>query len=493
MHNRRVARSTSRCGLIMLLWWPILATATASTLAAPPNVILVMADDQGWGDTGYNGHSHLKTPHLDRLAADGLVFRRWYAGAPVCSPTRGSCLTGRHPYRYGILTANRGHLPRRERTLPELLVSRGYRTGHFGKWHVGTLTTEVEDSNRGGPRNKRHFSPPWKNGFQVCFSTEAKVPTWDPLLKPQNAGRRWWNPITDTADAVPYGTRYWNQRGKPVNENTRGDDSRVIMDRAVPFIESAAKDKSPFLAVIWFHAPHLPVVAGPKYTALYADQPDYHRHYYGCITALDEQVGRLRATLDRLGIAENTMLWYSADNGPEGNDKAPGRTRGLRGRKRSLYEGGIRVPGIVTWPAVVAAGQTTDSPGVTSDYLPTVLDVLGVLPPRKFTPDGISLLPVLRGQRDWKRPQPILFESGGQTAAIDNRFKLVRHTGGGKKKKGQTGAAGKPTIELFDLLADPRETANVAADHPRVVEELSGKLKTWRASCRVSAARNADR
>ena len=185
------------------------------------------------------------------------------------------------------------------------------------------------------------------------------------------------------------------------------------------------------------------------------------------------------------------MLWYSADNGPEGNDKAPGRTGGLRGRKRSLYEGGIRVPGIVTWPAVVKAGQVTDCPGVTSDYLPTILDVLDHLPPRNFTPDGISLLPVLKGQRDWQRPEPILFESAGQTAAIDNRFKLVRRSSGGDKKKKK--AAGTATTELFDLLADPRETTDVAAAHPRVVKEFSAKLKTWQASCRVSAARNAAR
>ena len=185
------------------------------------------------------------------------------------------------------------------------------------------------------------------------------------------------------------------------------------------------------------------------------------------------------------------MLWYSADNGPEGNDKAPGRTGGLRGRKRSLYEGGIRVPGIVTWPAVVQAGRVTDCPGVTSDYLPTILNVLDHLPPRKFTPDGISLLPLLKGQRDWQRPEPILFESAGQTAAIDNRFKLVRRSPGGGKNKKKTAAGA--TTELFDLLADPRETHNVATDHPRLIEELSKKLKTWRASCRASAARNAAR
>jgi len=478
-------------GRPVCLCWLLLVTGPALAAvpdSVSPNVILVMSDDQGWGDTGYNGHPHLKTPHLDRLAADGLVFRRWYAAAPVCSPTRGSCLTGRHPYRYGILTANRGHLPPREQTLAELLAARGYRTGHFGKWHLGTLTTELQDSNRGGPRGRQHFSPPWKNGFQVCFSTEAKVPTWDPLRKPKTArGRRWWNPVVDAADAIAYGTRYWNHHGDSVDENTRGDDSRVIMDRAVPFIESAAQAGSPFLAVIWFHAPHLPVVAGPKYTALYAEHPDYHRHYYGCITALDEQVGRLRATLDRLGITENTMLWYSADNGPEGNARAPGRTKGLRGRKRSLYEGGIRVPGIVTWPAVVQAGRVTDRPGVTSDYLPTILDVLGIPLPGESTPDGTSLLPVLKDQPDWKRPGPIFFESAGQTAAIGHRFKLVRRGGGGRKNKTKTPPLA--TTELFDLLADPRETTDLAGDHPGRVAELSKQLKVWQASCRTSAAR----
>ena len=185
------------------------------------------------------------------------------------------------------------------------------------------------------------------------------------------------------------------------------------------------------------------------------------------------------------------MLWYSADNGPEGNDKAPGRTNGLRGRKRSLYEGGIRVPGIVTWPAKVKAGQVTDCPGVTSDYLPTILDVLDFLPPRKFPPDGVSLLPILEGRLDWKRPQPILFESAGQTAAIDNRFKLVRHRTG--HRKNQKKGAGKVVTELFDLPADPRETTNVAAHHPRVLEKLSAKLKAWQVSCQASAARNAAR
>ncbi|MBV6653778.1 MAG: sulfatase-like hydrolase/transferase, partial [Mameliella sp.] len=154
--------------------------------SGPANIILLMADDLGWGDTGYNGHTVLKTPNLDSMAANGAVFNRFYAASPVCSLTRGSCLTGRHPNRYGILSANIGHLPEEEHTLAELLKAQGYRTGHFGKWHLGTLTTDTLDANRGGkPKYKDEFAPPWLHGFETCFSTESKVPTWNPMKTPE--------------------------------------------------------------------------------------------------------------------------------------------------------------------------------------------------------------------------------------------------------------------------------------------------------------------
>ncbi|MBM4076939.1 MAG: hypothetical protein FJ267_15020, partial [Planctomycetes bacterium] len=138
-----------------------------------PNIVLMMADDLGWGDTGYNGHRILRTPHLDKMVEQGLKFNRFYSASPVCSPTRGSCLTGRHASRYGIKTANDGTLKDREICLAEFLSSCGYATGHFGKWHLGTLTTNLVDSNRGKPGNHQDFSPPWRHGFQTCFSTEA--------------------------------------------------------------------------------------------------------------------------------------------------------------------------------------------------------------------------------------------------------------------------------------------------------------------------------
>jgi len=410
-----------------------------------------MADDHGWGDTGYNEHDVLRTPHLDQMERDGLRFDRFYAAAPVCSPTRGSCLTGRHPYRYGIEFANDGHMRDEEITLAEALKPEGYATGHFGKWHLGTLTTEMKDSNRGRPGDAEHYAPPWEHGFDTCFSTEAKTPTWDPMKHPETG--------------EDYGTRYWTGAGEVATENLDGDDSRVIMDRAIPFIRDAAQNDEPFLAVIWFHTPHKPVVSGSPYTEMYGE----HAEYYGCITAMDDQMGRLRDELAALGIADNTMLWYASDNGPE-ND-TPGTTGPYRARKRSLYEGGVRVPGILVWPERIGEGRVTDVPCSTSDYVPTIMDALGLsMAERPY--DGISLMPLIDGKMQ-ERPKPIAFESKNQVALTDNRYKIYSGDGG-------------DTFELYDLVEDPSETNDIASEHPDKVVQMRAILEEWRASCRAS-------
>ena len=342
-----------------------------------PNVVLMMSDDQGWGDASYHGHPRLRTPHLDQMTADGIRLDRFYAAAPICNPTRGSVLTGRHPYRYGIFYANVGHMPPSEVTIAELLAQEGYATGHLGKWHLGTLSTTVVESNRGGPRGKQHYSPPGLNGFSEWFSAEAKTPTWDLMWKPRgNKGSQWWRPVADRTATLPYGTNYWHN-GKRATENLDKDDSRVIMDRVIPFIEQSVKQETSFLAVIWFHSPHLPVISGKKYTQPYSDLDPYVQQYYGCLAAMDEQVGRLRAKLDQLRVADNTIVWFCADNGPEGKSTAPGCTGGLCGRKRSLYEGGIRVPGIVCWPGTVKESTRSMVPVTTSDILPTLAAAAG--------------------------------------------------------------------------------------------------------------------
>lgn len=440
--------------------------------AVQPNVILIMCDDLGWGDTGFNGNKIIKTPHLDEMARAGMNLKRFYAGAPVCSPTRGSCLTGRNPFRYGIVHANTGHMKPQEQTLAEALKAAGYRTGHFGKWHLGTLTKTVRDSNRGGPKNADHFSPPWQNGFEVCFSTEAKVPTWDPMRKPKGkAPGKGWAALTEESPSQPYGTHYWNDAGEMVNDNLSGDDSRIIMDRAVPFIKQSAEVQKPFFCVIWFHTPHLPVVAGPRYRAMYAKQDLYHANYYGCITAMDEQLGRLRAELKTLKAAENTMLCFCSDNGPEGNSSAPGSAGPFRGRKRDLTEGGIRVPALLEWPGKIAPGTETSFPMVTSDYLPTILAAVGLLVPEKRPLDGINLLPVIE-QNLKERTEPIGFQFQKNAAWMTQRYKLLR-----------TGKRGKDQYELFDLLADPGETTDVSKDHPELVKQYQADLEHWINAC----------
>jgi len=418
-----------------------------------PNIILCMADDLGWGDTGYNGHPVLRTPNLDRMAEEGLRFERFYSGAPVCSPTRGSCITGRHPYRYGIFHANEGHIKKEEVTLAEALKPLGYATGHFGKWHLGTLTTKIKEANRAVPGNTTHYSPPWENGFDVCFSTEAKVPTY-------------WKP----GDYDTYGTHYWTGPEVMVPaEEVLGDDSTLIMNRALPFIQKAAQENTPFLAVIWFHASHLPVVSAPPYTDGYKE----HSDYYGCITAMDEQIGRLRSELKTLGIDGNTMLWFCSDNGPEGDDTAPGRTGGLRGRKRDLYEGGVRVPGLLVWPDRIKSFRTVMVPCSTNDYFPTVMEALGHRIPEMDTRpyDGVSLLPLIEDNMK-ERPRPIAFESKGSVALIDNRYKCIYVPGG--------------DYELYDIVEDPGEKRDIAAEQPFALENLRVGLDWWRNSCRHS-------
>ena len=443
--------------------------------AERPNIVLVMCDDLGYGDPHcFRDGSPIATPNLDAMSAAGLKFTRFYSAAPVCSPTRGSCLTGRHPYRYGIYSANTGHLKEAEITLPELLKEQGYRTGHFGKWHLGTLTKTVKDANRGGPRGAKHFAPPSLHGYDESFVTESKVPTYDPMIRPPKASRTAWDAIQDPARAEPYGTRYWDHDGNEVTENLRGDDSRIIMDRAIPFIESAVDNDQPFFAAIWFHAPHLPVVAGPEHVADYREFDIYERNYYGCVTALDEQVGRLRSRLRELDVSRKTIVWFCSDNGPEGRTgKAPGSAGPLRGRKRSLYEGGVRVPGILEWPGQVQPG-TTAVPAVTSDFLPTVLDLIGINYPDDRPVDGVSLKSVILAGAT-KREEAIGFQSRNQIAWHDGEMKLYSGDGG-------------KSWELYDLSEDIGERQDLSDTRPALLQRMVDDVTAWQASCKASDA-----
>jgi arylsulfatase A-like enzyme len=261
-----------------------------------------------------------------------------------------------------------------------------------------------------------------------------------------------------------------------------------MMDRIVPFIQRAVRSKQPFFAAVWFHAPHQPVVAGSQYRAMYAKYDEGAQHYFGCITALDEQVGRLRNELRALKVAENTMLWFTSDNGPEGKSSEQGTNRGvtggLRGRKRSLFSGGVNVPGLLEWPGRAQPGRVVELPCSTLDYFPTVQQLVDYHMPGKPRPmDGVSLIPLIEGKMT-SRPTPICFryvQSKSQMfdapmlAMVEGRYKFLTNLA----------EDGKEDL-LFDLVADRGENDNIIAKRTDLAHSLKTRLRDWIEGCRKS-------
>ena len=256
------------------------------------------------------------------------------------------------------------------------------------------------------------------------------------------------------------------------------------MDRVIPFIEESVAQNQAFLSIIWFHAPHLPVLTGEQYRSLYAELSEEQQHYYGVISALDEQVGRLRNQLKTLGVADNTLIFYTSDNGPETSKevrdkniphgRAQGITNGLRGRKRSLYEGGIRVPGIIEWPAKIPSGTQVDAPCFTSDYFPTIAHILGIDPEKyQRSYDGENLTPYWNKKKR-KRTKPLAFQFNKQFALIDNDQKLYGISAGGS--------------QLYDLGQDTGEENDLSSAQPKKLEALQGLYREWNLSVQNSNA-----
>lgn len=438
---------------------------------------MIMCDDLGWGDTGFNGNEIIKTPNLDLLASKGMVFNRFYSASPVCSPTRASCLTGRNPYRMDIPNANSGHMKIEEVTLAEILRKHKYKTGHFGKWHLGTLTTKIKDANRGNPGIPEHFSIPSQHGFDEFFSTESKVPTYDPMKKPKiydekigESPRYGWAHIENEEDTEPFGTYYWDGKEMLVEQNLEGDDASLIMDRAIDFIQKSSTSEDPFFCVIWLHTPHLPVVADKIHRDLYKDQDFKEQLYYGTITAMDEQVGRLWKTLNELEERKNTMIWFSSDNGPENG--TPGSSGPFRERKRSLYEGGVRVPAFCVWENGIASNQFSSVPMVTSDYLPTILDMISIKHNLLRPIDGISLKRIITGDQK-ERGKSIGFLFREKMSWVNDRYKLISTDDGN-------------TFELYDIIHDPEENHDILVNQNEIAVRMQKELSEWMKSINFS-------
>ncbi|MBE2213501.1 MAG: sulfatase-like hydrolase/transferase [Opitutaceae bacterium] len=460
-------------------------SGAASMSDIRPNIVLIMSDDQGWADTAYNGHPDLKTPVLDEMARTGLRFDRFYAASPMCSPTRASVMTGRHANRSGAFWPNWSTRPE-EVTLAHVLQRAGYHTGHFGKWHIGAVKKE-------SPLNPRAM------GFDEYLSHDNFFGI-DPVF---------------------------SRNGAPP-EVFKGESSEILVGEAVKFINKVRTEEQPkpFFVVLWFGSPHWPFAGLPEDVALYEHVSDPElRHRYAEITAMDRAIGKFREAIREAGVADNTLVWFNSDNGTG----VPARLKTAsfngpwRGRKSDLYEGGLRVPAIIEWPAVIREHRATSVPCVTSDIFPTVLDLLGISSRDPRRPlDGISLKPILvSGQMTERpRPSPIGFwnypfaaerdnprwvdralsqgttptenetavdftntvhpaaktrDFGGDAAWTDNRYKLLVF-----------GSDSTPRVELYDLLSDLGEEHNLAAEQPDMVRRMTAQLEAWQRSVELS-------
>ena len=407
-----------------------------------PNVVFIITDDQGYGDLGCHGNPIIQTPHLDRLHGESVRLTNFHVG-PTCAPTRAGLMTGRYCNCTGVwhTIMGRSLLRADEVTLGDVFRASGYRTGMFGKWHLGD----------------NHPFRPHERGFDEAFfhggGGVAQTPDW------------WGN---DYFDDVYF------RNGVP--EQTRGYCTDVWFAEALKFIE--ANRARPFFCYLSTNAPHGPYLVGDGYSALYRDKVPYNRsNFYGMITCIDDNVGLLRARLAELGLADNTLLIFMTDNGTCGGCAIDGQhfvtdgyNAGMRGKKGSEYDGGHRTPLFLHWPA---GGFTTgrDVPQLAAnvDVMPTLMDLCGLAAVQAPDCHGTSIRPLLEGRADGWPDRVIVTDSQRvdhpvkwkQSATMTQQWRLVNGT------------------ELYDILADPGQVHDVSAERPDVVERLRAEYEAW--------------
>ncbi len=333
--------------------------------AERPNIVLVLADDLGYGDLACYGAPDVQTPNLDKFAAEGLRLTSCYAGHPNCSPSRTALMTGRTPTRVGVRNwipeESPVHLRRSEITVASLLQRAGYDTCHVGKWHLN------------GEFNQPTQPQPGDHGFNHWFSTQ------------NNALPNHRNPNN------------FVRNGKAAGK-LAGYSAHLIVDEAIQWLKKREQSQ-PFLLYVCFHEPHEPIASDPKYTKLYPSTDPAYSAHHGNISQMDDAFGRLMQELDQTGLSQNTCVMFTSDNGPAITAQHPHGSAGpLRDKKGSLYEGGIRVPGMFRWPGKAKPGTVSDEPVCGVDFLPTVCSIAGIEPPNNRQLDGANFLPVLASQ-----------------------------------------------------------------------------------------------
>lgn len=457
-----LARWTVRTLLLAVGSLASLGDATSgeeSKRSARPNFVVVLSDDLGYGDLGCYGHPIIKTPHIDRFAAEGLRFTDCYAAAANCSPARTGLLTGRTPYRVGIHNwipmESPMHVRRSEITVATLLKRAGYTTCHVGKWHLN------------GKFNSPEQPQPSDHGFDHWFSTQNNAMPWH--RNPDNFVRN----------------------GKPVGR-IEGYAADIVANEAIRWLKEMRDPQKPFFLYVCFHEPHEPIATAPRFERMYASiDKASQRAHHGNITQMDYAFGRLLRTIDALGLRDTTFVFFTSDNGPAITDWHPHGSAGpLRDKKGYLYEGGIRVPGIIRWPHRTKAGQVCDEPISGVDLLPTLCAIAGVDVPDDRPIDGANIRAVFAGkpvrretplywQYNYSRGEPKVAMRVGDHKILATLTgpKLGPISGITAENMHAIKTAELDRFELYDLREDIGETEDLAKAKPQRVRRLSTKLR----------------
>jgi arylsulfatase A len=430
----------------IMLFVAMLLSAQATAADRPPNIVMILADDLGWGDVSFNGRTEWATPNLDQLAKEGTCYKRWYTAAVVCAPSRAALMTGRYSIHNGVTGNSSLDLPSEEVTIAEALKGHGYTTALFGKWH------------HGAPRpGKKDYTHPMDQGFDEFFGyTDAKA-AWQKFP----------------------GELFDGRQEKPA----KGYADTLFANHAVDFI--GRQKEQPFFLYLAFIAPHglqeAPEEEISVHLATFKDTDDAKARicaiYAAQVTQLDKEVGRVMKAIKDAEMDENTLVVFSSDHGATFEVMQKGATAALdsnkpfRGQKRTLWEGGARVPGIVRWPGRVKAGETSEELVHMLDLFPTFCDVAGMTVDPKWKVDGVDLLKVFEGKA--KSPERTIFwewdESGNkQLAAMRGNLKCI--TSGGNQP------------ELYDVVLDPAERIDRHAVFPKEAKALEKAMNDWYAT-----------
>ena len=419
----------------------------AAQAAERPNIVIFLADDLGYGSVGYQGGKP-KTPSLDTLAKEAVRFTDFYSGSCNCSPSRASLLTGRSATRVGIYNWRPGRSPMALRgsevTLAELLRGAGYRTGVFGKWHLGEVMPHES------------VLTPADHGFEHSFVTDL------------NAAPSHRNPAN------------FIRNGAAVGE-CQGYSCQLVVDEALRVLETLKPGES-FFHYIPFHEPHVPLGSPEELVKGYPDATQTEAVYYANVENIDRAIGRYLAALKTRGLSANTLVLFASDNGPV----RPGSSGGLRGQKETLYDGGIKVPALLAWPSRIPNPRTISEPVALVDVMPTLCEAAGVAAPADRALDGMSFLPLLTGGT-FTRAKPLFwfyFNRDPGAALRSGEWSLVARTTGfqpaghnfSPEMMELVRSRTFDTFELFNLRADPGQQNNLAAQHPEKLAELKQQL-----------------